>query len=126
MNEDLDYFEDIKIGRRYVTPQPFRVTRDDIVGYASIWDWRPHHVDEQAASESVFQGLIACGSHVLAIWTRLSLQAQSEAQAQATMAGVGCEVRLMLPVRPGDKISYSGKVVAKRKSKSRSECDHTI
>jgi acyl dehydratase len=120
MNEDLDYFEDIEIGRRYAAPQPYCVTRDDIVGYASTWDWRPYHVDEHAANESMFQGLVACGSHVFAIWTRLSLQAQSEVRAQATMAGLGSEMRLTLPVRPGDEISYCGEVVAKRKSKSRS------
>lgn len=118
MNEYLDYFEDIDIGKRYVATQPFRVSRDDIVAYALMWDWRPHHVDEQAASESLFQGLVACGSHVFAIWTRLSLQAQSESRAQAVMAGLGCEMRVMLPVRSGDEIFYSGKVVAKRESKS--------
>lgn len=69
----------------------------------------------------MFQGLVACGSHVFAIWTRLSLQAQSETRAQAVMAGLGCEMRVTLPVRPGDEISYSGEVVAKRESKSRSD-----
>jgi len=121
MNEDFDYFEDVEVGRRYTAPQPYCVTRDDIVGYASTWDWRPHHVDEQAANESMFQGLVACGSHVFAIWTRLSLQAQSQVRPQATMAGVGCEIHLKLPIRPGDEISYSGEVVAKRRSKSRSD-----
>jgi len=121
MNEDLDYFEDIEIGKRYAASQPFRVSRDDIVAYASIWDWRPHHVDEHAASESMFQGLVACGSHVFAIWTRLSLQAQIEARAQAVMAGIGCEMRVTRPVRPGDEISYAGEVVAKRESRSRSD-----
>ncbi len=121
MNEDLDYFEDIEIGRRYAAPQPYCVTREDIIGFASSWDWRPYHVDEQAANQSMFQGLVACGSHVFAIWTRLSLQAQSEARAQATMAGLGSEMRLTQPIRPGDKISYCGEVVAKRQSKSRSD-----
>jgi acyl dehydratase len=119
MNEDLDYFEDIEIGRHYAAPQPYRVTREDIVGFASTWDWRPHHVDEQAAKKSMFQGLVACGSHVFAIWTRLSLQAQNATRAQATMAGLGSEISLTLPIRPGDEISYCGEVVGKRESKSR-------
>ena len=72
MNEYLDYFEDIDIGKRYVATQPFRVSRDDIVAYALMWDWRPHHVDEQAASESLFQGLVACGSHAVS-YTHLTL-----------------------------------------------------
>jgi len=121
MNEDLDYFEDIEIGKRYVAPEPFHVTREEIVAYASRWDWSPHHVDEAAAKDSLFGGLVACGSHVFAIWTRLSLQAKSETRAQAVMAGLACDARLLHPVRPGDAISYSGEVVGKRKSKSRRE-----
>ena len=37
------------------------------------------------------------------------------------MAGLGCEMRVMLPVRSGDEIFYSGKVVAKRESKGRGD-----
>jgi len=55
VNEYLDYFEDIDIGKRYVATQPFRVSRDDIVAYALMWDWRPHHVAMCSRSGRAFR-----------------------------------------------------------------------
>ena len=112
------YLEDLEIGRR-TTSGPFAVSADEIKAFGERRDDRPWHVDEVAAERSIFGGLVASGAHVIAIFTRLSLDAQRKDGAAATLAGLGVEIRLEKPVRPGDRLDYRGEVVEKRESKSR-------
>jgi acyl dehydratase len=112
-------YEDVEVGERHAGSERYRVTREAIVAYALEWDSRDYHVDEQAAKSSIFGGLVASGSHVIAIWTRLSLAARRAARPWATLAGLGSELEMRTPVRPGDELRYAGEVIEKRESQSR-------
>src|SRR5690606_30968743 len=75
------------------------------------------HVDEEAANRSVFKGLTASSAHTFAIV--ISLAGKTEPGLHI-LAGLGWdELRLPLPVRPGDKLTLDATVVEKRLSDSR-------
>jgi acyl dehydratase len=112
----LRNFEDFEIGCR-VPSDEYTVTADEIVEFARKWDPQPFHVDEKAAEESVFGGLIACSCHVMSISIRLM---QSKQLKTNIVAGLGWdEVRLRSPVRPGDKLVQTVECLSKRPSNSK-------
>ena len=118
-DDEVACYDEIAVGERHIGRERYRVTRDEIVEYALKWDSRDYHVDEEAARRSIFGGLVASGSHVIAIWTRLSLAARREARPWATLAGLGSELEMRTPTRPGDELRYAGEVIEKRESTSR-------
>ncbi len=113
----LAYFEDLTVGQSYATG-PYKMTREEMVEFARHWDSRDFHVDEEAAKDSVFGGLVASGAHTFAAYYRLSLQSGRESLPHAVKAGLGFELRLPHPVRPGDELSYRGTIIERRESES--------
>jgi acyl dehydratase len=97
------YFEDFPPGD--VRESPARtVTRDEIIAFAREFDPQPFHVDEAAATDSPFGGLIASGWHTAAIFMRLFVDGLLERAASMGSPG-GEELRWLVPVRPGDVLS---------------------
>jgi acyl dehydratase len=95
------YLEDITDGEQ-LECRDVVLTREDIVTFAGTYDPQPFHLDEDAARESIFGGLIASSLHVLAACTRAVVDAQGDV---AVLSGVGMdEVRMFGPVRPGDRL----------------------
>lgn len=93
------YFEDITEGER-LPCQPVIITREDIIEFAKRFDPQPFHIDENAAKESLFGGLIASSLHTLSACTRVVVEAQGDV---AILSGVGMdEAKMFNPVRPGD------------------------
>jgi acyl dehydratase len=77
--------------------------KEDVIGFAKQYDPLPFHVDEEMAKASIFGGLIASALHTLSACTRVVVDAQGDL---AIMSGLGIdEVKLFLPVRPGDVLS---------------------
>ncbi|MFK7895316.1 MAG: MaoC/PaaZ C-terminal domain-containing protein [Myxococcota bacterium] len=120
------YFEDLKIGYRYgldapAAPPygPHQVTREQIIEFGEQWDPRPQHVDEAAARETTFGGLIASGAHAFALWTRFALETANKTERIAIIAGLGSDFRIAAPIRPDDVLSLQVEIVAKRESQSR-------
>jgi acyl dehydratase len=118
--QNIAYFEDLEVGQSYETG-PYEMTRDEIIEFARHWDSREFHVDEQAARKSVFGGLVASGAHTFAVYYRLSLESGREAQPHAVKAGLGFELRLPEPVRPGDALHYRGRIIELRDSASHAD-----
>lgn len=56
------YFEDLEIDQR-LKCHPFRITQQQILSFAKQVDPLPFHVDEAAASQSIFNGLVASSLH---------------------------------------------------------------
>ena len=54
------YFEDYRTGEVFEIGD-YLITREEIVDFASRYDPQPFHVDEAAARDSIFGGLIASG-----------------------------------------------------------------
>jgi acyl dehydratase len=110
------YFEEFAVGdsRR---AGPYHVSRAEIIQFASQYDPRPIHVDEEAAARSVFGGLTASAAHAFAIFILLTGKVQPPIRA---LAGLGYdELRQPNPVRPDDELDLESTVLEKRESKSR-------
>lgn len=79
------------------------VTREEIVEFAQRYDPQPFHVDEAAAEDGPYGGLIASGWHTGAMWMRLYVDAMLGSAASMGSPGLE-ELRWLAPVRPGDTL----------------------
>ncbi len=117
--QDPLYFEDVEVGKVYVKSAVFEVTREEIIQFAGRWDPRPFHVDDAAAKDSVFGGLVACSAHIFSI---LSWFASRGEGRTASLAAVGFDaMRMHHPVRPGDRISCRIQCLDKRTSRTKND-----
>ena len=112
------YFEDFRVGERR-TAGDYLVTEKEIVEFASKWDPEPFHIDRDAAQASVFAGLTACGTHIIAIRNWLIHRLPDKAHVVAAL-GIE-ELRFAAPVRPGDRLSLTIECVETRPSLSKSD-----
>jgi acyl dehydratase len=64
------YFEDLVEGQEFVGDE-VAVDKDEMLEYARKNDPWPFHVDEEAAKESPFGGLIASGGYAISLYYRL-------------------------------------------------------
>ncbi|MCC7345846.1 MAG: MaoC family dehydratase [Variibacter sp.] len=99
-------------------PRP--VTREEIVAFAAQFDPQPMHLDEEAARHSMLGGLAASGWHSCAIIMRMLCDWFLLETDGWGGPGID-EVRWLKPVRPGDQLTLTRKVLEKRVSKSRPE-----
>jgi acyl dehydratase len=111
------FFEDFQVGRVWELPGP-TLTRESIVEFARRYDPQPFHVDEEAAKESVFEGLIASGWHTVSLCMRMICDAYLLEAASMGSPGVK-EVRWLKPVRPGDRIRMRMSVLDAKPSASK-------
>ncbi len=111
------WFEDFLVGMALEIPGP-TLTRESIVEFASRYDPQPFHVDEAAAKESDFGGLIASGWHTVSLAMRMICDAYLLDAASLGSPGVN-QVRWMKPVRPGDTIRLRMSVLEARRSVSK-------
>lgn len=94
------------------------VSREEILDFARQFDPQPFHVDEDAARQSIFGGLIASGWHTCSIFMRLLVDQLLSRSASMGSPGID-EVRWLLPVRPGDVLSARGTIAEVRPSASK-------
>jgi len=114
---DLLYFEDFKPGQIFEAG-PYEVTKDEIFEFARAFDPQPHHLDEEAAKQSMLGGLAASGWHVCAMAMRMFCDAVLSRAASQGAPGIE-EARWMKPVRPGDVLRLEIEIVETRPSKSK-------
>lgn len=105
------YYEDFDVGDTREFGER-TVTKGEIVEFAERYDPQPFHVDEEAAAESMFGGLIASGWHTAAICMRMFVDNMAD-EAWLGARGVD-DLRWIRPVRPGDTLSAGAEVVGKR------------
>jgi acyl dehydratase len=111
------YFEDFSVGRAWEIDGPV-LSKDEIVEFASRFDPQYFHVDERAAQDSPFGGLIASGWHTASICMRLICAAYLLEAASLGSPGVN-EVRWLKPVRPGDRLRLKMTVLEAKPSRSK-------
>ncbi len=114
---DDRWFEDYQPGRLYRFGR-IEVNRDEVVCFASQFDPQPFHIDEKAAAESPFGGLIASGWHTASMVMRVLVDHYVSAVASLSSPGVD-ELRWLAPVRPGDILSVGVEIQEARRSQSR-------
>lgn len=96
----------------------YRVSREEIFEFAREFDPQPHHLDEEAATQSILKGLSASGWHVCAVAMRLFTDGLL--LKTANLGGTGVEdCRWMRPMRPDDLVRLEAQVVQTRASKSK-------
>jgi acyl dehydratase len=108
-NEMIEWFDDLKLGMRFGSGE-VRVSKDDILRFASEFDPQPFHLDEEAAKDTILGGLAASGWHTAAIAMKLATTCRPFGPHPLFGAGVD-ELRWMKPVRPGDRLHLEGEVV---------------
>ena len=113
------YYEDFQPGHVHESAG-VTITRTMILDFARLYDPQPFHLDEIAAGESHFGGLIASGWQVAVLSFRMF--AQSGILAPGAMGSPGLDkLRWHLPVRPGDTIRMRSEVLSARTSKTRDD-----
>jgi acyl dehydratase len=80
------YFDDLRDGE-HLHCQPVVMTREAIIDFAKKFDPQRFHIDENAARESLFSGLIASSLHTLSACTRVVVEAQGNV---AILSGAAC------------------------------------
>jgi acyl dehydratase len=94
------YFEDFQPGAVFELGS-VEMTRERILSFAREFDPQPFHVDEEAARNSIYGGLIASGWHTCSSYMRLFVDGVLGRAASLGSGGLE-EVRWLKPVRPGD------------------------
>lgn len=116
----MQYFEDIEIGRTERFGE-YRVTREEVVDFASRYDPQPFHLDDEAAAETHFGRLSASGWHTCAMTMAMVVE-NMKAIEHAGLGSPGIdELRWKKPVYPGDTLRCETQVIDKTRSRSRPE-----
>lgn len=113
------YWEDFTPDRVF-EHGPRLVTREEIVGFAAEFDPQPMHLDEAAARATLLGGLSASGWHACCILMKMSTDSFVLDSASQGAPGVD-EVKWLIPIRPGDRLTLRATVVETRASRSRAD-----
>lgn len=111
------YWEDFKVGE--VSEMGRRtVDKGEVIAFAQQFDPQSFHVDEVAAKQSMYGGLIASGWHTVAMVMRMMCDNYLIDSASLGSPGVD-HVKWLKPVRPGDTIRAMRTVLESRRSASK-------
>ena len=109
----MRYFDDIPVGYKSHVGS-YQLTKEEIIEVASRWDPQPFHIDEEAATASVFGGLVASSVHLFAILTRLFFDHEDRIQTLAMLSKDG--IKLPNPARAGDTLRYDTECIAAKET----------
>ncbi len=113
------HFEDFTAGDTYEFGS-HTVTAAEIVEFSTRYDPQPFHVDEAAATQGPFGGLIASGWHTGALFMRMYVDAILSGAVSMGSPGVE-ELRWRVPVRPGDTLRGRATIVEATSSSTRAD-----
>lgn len=111
--EDLDEGEHRELGSH-------TVPKDEMMQFARRYDPQPIHVDEAAARESIFGGIIASGWYTAGVCMRLLVEGFLNDAASMGARGLE-ELNWPAPVRPGDTLTVENEIVETWPSESRDD-----
>ncbi|MBL6079439.1 MaoC family dehydratase [Belnapia sp. T18] len=114
-------FDELSVGQRFDFGT-LEMTRDEILDFGRRFDPQPFHVDEAAAAEGPFGGLIASGLHTLS--AAFATMIRTGVLAKVSLGGAGMEIAWPAPVRPGDVLHVTG--VVEELTPSRSKPDRGV
>ena len=80
------------------------VTKEEIIAFAREFDPQPFHLDEEAAKQTIYGGLLASGWHTGSLMMRLLYDGLLRETLSLGSPGID-ELRWLRPVRPGDTLS---------------------
>jgi len=102
--EDLNINDTIALGTE-------QFTKAEILSFAEKYDPQWFHLDEEAATESVFGGLVASGLQTVCLCNRMATE--EFYSDSALVGGNRLKIKFPRPVWPGDEISFAMEVVNK-------------
>ncbi|MFH1294083.1 MAG: MaoC/PaaZ C-terminal domain-containing protein [Pseudomonadota bacterium] len=112
----MKYLEDFVLGEVEKVGE-YYLTQEEIIAFGKKWDPQLFHIDPKAADKSVFSGLIAAGTHLIAITV---FQLVTHQPKVSVLAGLGWdEVRFLSPARPGDTLTLFRECLEIRPSASK-------
>lgn len=111
------YYEDFEIGET-LDLGTYTVSEDEIVEFAERYDPQSFHLDREAASESIFGGLVTSGIQTIAIAQRLTVDGLLADAASLGSPGLE-ETEFRNPVYAGDTLRGTIEPIAKRELESR-------
>ncbi len=114
----MRYYEDIEIG---ITEKfgSYRVTRTEVIEYASKYDPQPFHLDDAAAAATHFGRLSASGWHTASMTMRMMVD-NLKTHKQASLGSPGLQnLQWKIPVYPGDTLRCESETLTKRRSTKR-------
>ena len=94
------------------------ITLEEITAFAGRYDPQPFHLDEAAARESIYGGLIASGWMTCGVLMRMVVDHFISPLSSMGSPGID-ELRWLKPVRPGDRLHARLTIVDKRRSTSK-------
>jgi acyl dehydratase len=115
---DRLFLEDLHVGQR-LTSASHVVDADQIKRFAAEFDPQPFHLDEDAAANSIFAGLVGSGWHTAALTMRLLLT--GGVSIAGGIVGAGGEIAWPRPTRPGDELQVVSEVTEIRPSRTQSD-----
>lgn len=106
------HFEDLDTGTVFWGDE-CAVDKEEMIQYALKNDPLPFHVDEQAAANSPYGGLIASGGYTVSLWYRSGIRLFAE---MAFLGGFEWHIKLLRPVRANDRLRIKITIAGKRLS----------
>jgi acyl dehydratase len=117
MNRFRYYWEDFPAGKVFEYGSR-TLSEAEMIAFARDWDPQRYHVDPAAGKRTPYGGLIASAWHTGCVMMRFMCDAYLNESSCIGSPGVE-EWRFVLPVRPGDTLSYRGTVLETRPSASK-------
>src|SRR3989440_12251038 len=112
----MRYFEDFRVGE-LIDLGSVQVSQADIIGFAQQYDPQPMHVNPNAASFTIYGGLIASGWHTGALF--MSLLVRNLIAQTSSLGSPGMEeLNWPAPLRPRDTGTAPIEGLATRRSNS--------
>lgn len=112
------YFEDFQVGQCWDYGGE-KITKEELLSFATRFDPEPFHTDEERAKKSVFGGLIASGLHTFALWRRMDHEHFKPMGAKFVVAAGFDELNFMAPARAGDELTVHCEVIDSIPTRSR-------
>jgi acyl dehydratase len=116
---ELLHFEDFEPGEVAAYGE-HRLTREEVLAFASEYDPQPFHLDDEAARDTLLGGLAASGWHACSILMRLNCDGFLNRSSSMGAPGID-EVKWLKPLRPGVMLSVRRHCLEARTSRSRPE-----
>lgn len=116
----MKYYEDLVVGTVTRASRSYKVTREEVIEFASKYDPQPFHLDDAAAEKTHFGRLSASGWHTGAMAMRMMVEGWKDQEPTAGLGSPGIdELRWVKPVYPGDELTVEMELISKRRMKSR-------
>ena len=103
------YLEEFSTGECFVTGE-HTLTREECLAFARSYDPQPFHLDDEAATKTLFKRLSASAWLTMSVAMRLIVQSGFLHESGIIGAGAD-ELRFLAPVYPGDTLRVESEIV---------------